>query len=147
MEMRTKDSNMTYQSKLFSALAGLALVAGCADKQVPEARGRGDAEDHFGIVLSQEQGDQLRHDTAFGPERVTRDPYGLLHVTVPLRSAIQHTLYLEYRYSFFDGSGNLIEGPMGWTTVTLEAGSPGTIQFTSTASQATNFQLNVRYQR
>jgi hypothetical protein len=128
-------------------LAGLLLAAGCQDKQVSTARGRADTDDHFGIVLSQEQKEQLRHDTAFGPERVTRDPFGLLHVTVPLRSAIQHTLYLEYRYSFFDGTGRLIEGPMGWTGVTLEAGSPGTIQFASTSNQAANFQLNIRYQR
>ena len=137
--------------KTLSLLATLSLasslVAGCADKQVQSARGRADTGDHYGVILSQQQGDQLRHDTAFEPERVTRDAFGLLHVTVPARSAIQHTLYLEYSYSFFDGTGTLIEGPMGWTQVTLEAGSPGTIQFASTSPKAAFFQLNVRYQR
>jgi hypothetical protein len=133
--------------KTLSLLSVLAIAAGCADKQVQTARGRADTGDHYGVILSQQQKDQLRHDTAFEPERVTRDQYGLLNVTVPLRSAIQHTLYLEYQYTFFDGSGRKIEGPLGWNLVTLEAGSPGTIQFTSTSPQAANYQLNIRYQR
>lgn len=130
-----------------ACVAGLLLVAGCADKQVPTARGRGESADPYGVILSQQQSDQLRHDTAFGPESVTRDPYGLLHVTVPIRSAIEHTLYLEYQYSFFDGTGRQVEGPMGWTGVTLEAGSPNTIQFTSTSPQAANYRCVIRYQR
>lgn len=129
------------------AVAGLLLSAGCADKQVGTARGRPEAEYPYGIVLSQQERGRLRRDTAFGPERVTRDEFGFMRITVPLRSAIQHTLYLEYQYTFFDGDGRLIEGPMGWTGVTLEAGSLGTIQFASTGNQAANYQLNIRYQR
>lgn len=124
-----------------------AMLAGCMAKKVPVARGTMEGGSQYGVVLSQEQGGQLRNDTAFEPERVTRDPFGLLRVTVPMRSAIQHTLYLEYQYTFFDGSGLKIEGPMGWTPITLEAGSPGTIQFASTSPQAAQFQLNIRYQR
>src|SRR4051812_45677996 len=109
---------------MLSTLAGLALVAGCQSKRVSAARGIGEAEDVYGLVLSQEQGEQLRHDTAISQERVSRDEFGLLHVTQPVRSAVQYTLYLEYQYSFFDGNGKQIEGPLGWTRITLEAGSP-----------------------
>lgn len=130
-----------------AAVALLLGVVGCAEKQVGVARGRGESNAEFGVILSQEGGDHLRYDTAVSQERVSRDPAGILHVSVPLRSAVEHTQYLEYQYSFFDGSGRKSEGPMGWTPITLEAGSPGTIQFASSSQTATEFQLVIRYQR
>ncbi|MGC4032586.1 MAG: DUF1425 domain-containing protein [Tepidisphaeraceae bacterium] len=135
----------------FAALNLLAVVglaaAGC-HPQVKTARPEIDREDQFGIVLSQDPGDSdVRHDTAFGPERQQRDEFGLLHVSVPVRSQIKRTLYLEYQYSFFDAGGKKLEGPFGWTPVTLEAGSPGTIQFNSTNKNATLYQCVVRYAR
>ena len=130
-----------------AGLSVLLMAAGCVEKQVGVARGRGESNTEFGVILSQEGGDHLRHDTAVGQERVSRDPAGILHVSVPMRSAVEHTQYLEYQYSFFDGSGRKSEGPMGWTPITLEAGSPGTIQFASSSQTATEFQLIIRYQR
>ena len=130
-----------------AALVLLSTVVGCSEKQVGVARGRGESGAEFGVILSQEGGDHLRHDTAVSQERVTRDPGGILQVSVPIRSAVQHTQYLEYQYSFFDGTGRKVEGPLGWTPITLEAGSPGTIQIASSGPTAVEFQLIVRYQR
>ncbi|MGN6505060.1 MAG: DUF1425 domain-containing protein [Tepidisphaeraceae bacterium] len=123
-------------------------IAGCQSAGVDAPlRGRADVADGYGIFLSQTYDTQLRRNTAFGEEHVARDQYGLLSVSIPIRSAIDRTLYLEYQYSFFDEAGTQIEGPMGWLPVTLEAGSPGVIQFTSTSPKAAHYRVTVRFQR
>ena len=125
----------------------LAAAAGCKQSVHAPHYTRADPFDSGHVTLSGRRGDDLREDTAFEQERIGRDQYGLLTVTIPVRSAVDHTLHLEYQYSFFDANGRLVEGPMGWTQINLEAASPGTIQFTSTQPQATDFHVNVRYQR
>ena len=140
--------NLPTRETLFSILpAAFVVIAGCRTGVQPPHLARADAYDAGHVTLSGARGDDLRRETAFEQERIARDQYGLLTVTIPLRSAVDHSQHLEYRYSFFDSNGRLIEGPMGWTRVTLEAGSPGTIQFTSTQPQAADFHVNVRYQR
>lgn len=119
----------------------LLLAMGCGVK--PPIEGRADpyapAQIHF-------DSDQLRRDTAVGPPVVVRNESGLLVVNVPIRSAIDKTLYIDYRVTFFDANGIDI-GRFGPFTKTLEPNTPDQIQVTSTSQRAADFQIDFRYAR
>ena len=132
---------------LLITFIALTFAVGCQQGVNPPHYTRADSFDAGHITLSGQKGDDLRRQTAFQQERIDRDQFGLLVVNIPLRSAVDHTLYLEYQYTFYDANGGVVEGPMGWTPVTLEAASPGTIQFHSTQPNAADFHVNIRYQR
>ena len=52
----------------------------------------------------------LSKSTAVGAPQLQRDDAGnLLHVTLPIRSAINKTLYVDYKVSFYDAGGG-VEG-------------------------------------
>jgi len=89
---------------------------------------------------------QLRNDTAVGVPIVTRDDAGLLHVQVPIRSAINVTLYVDYRVTWFDRNGQKIS-TFGPFTKTLDPNTPDQIVVNSTTSQAADFQVDFRYAR
>lgn len=145
MNMSTTMTSMIKPA--LAGLFGLALLAGCQKGVEPPARGRADITDHRRIFFSKTYENQLRESTAILEEHIGRDQYGHLTVTVPIRSAVSRTLYLEYMYEFYDGSGRRIEGPMGPIPITLEAGSPGTIQFTSVTQNADDYRVTIRFQR
>ncbi len=128
------------------SLLGLSLVVGCKGVN-PPSRGRADVTEHTKVFFSQQQGEKLRESTAILGDRVDRDQYGLLTVVIPIRSAVSRTLYLEYQYELLDANGRRVEGPIGWLPVTLEAGSPQTIQFTSTNPQAADYRCTIRFAR
>jgi hypothetical protein len=88
----------------------------------------------------------LRRDTAVGAPIVTRDEAGLLHVTLPIRSAINKTLYVDCYVTFFDRSGVPIS-KIGPITKTLQANTPDTISFNSMRPGADDFQVDLRYAR
>ena len=122
-------------------LLGLTLL-GC-DTVRPPIQGRQDpyvpAQVHF-------DSDTLRRDTAVGTPVVSRDQAGILFVTVPIRSAINKTLYVDYRVTFFDRSGQPVSR-LGPFTKTLEPNTPDQIQVNSTSNQAADFQIDFRYAR
>ena len=90
--------------------------------------------------------EELRKDTAVSEPIVTRDDSGnLVHVTVPIRSAINKTLYIDYWVSFFDRNGTRLSKIQG--TKTLQANTPDSIEFNSMSERATDFQLDLRYAR
>jgi uncharacterized protein YcfL len=126
-------------------LAVLVLV-GCKTVQ-PPARGRADVTDHRRVFFSKQEGEKLREQTAILSENLTRDQFGLITAVVPIRSAVNRTLYLEYQYEFYDETGRKAEGPFGWIPLTLEAGSPATIQFTSTSPNAADYRITIRRAR
>jgi len=123
-------------------LLGL-LVLGC-DYVRPPIQGRQDpyvpAQMHF-------DSDTLRRNTAIGTPVVTRDPAGLLFVTVPIRSAINKTLYVDYRVTFLDRSGQPVGDSLGWFTKTLDPNTPDQIVVNSTSDRAADFQIDFRYAR
>ena len=139
--------NRSLSISLIALPLSFAAAGGCQTGVNAPHYTRADSYDMGHITLSGKHGDDLRRQTAFAQEHVDRDQYGLLVVTIPLRSAVDHTLYLEYQYTFFDANGGVVEGPMGWTPITLEAASPGTIVFHSTQPTAAEFHVNIRYLR
>jgi uncharacterized protein YcfL len=135
----------TFPTTILS-VATLLLVTACNDVR-PPSRGRADVTDHRRVFFSQADLPELNDKTAVLSDNVTRDQYGQLSVTVPVRSTSSKPIDVEYQYEFFDGSGKRIEGPLGWTRLTLEPGSPGTIQFVSTVQNAQDYRVTIRRQR
>lgn len=89
----------------------------------------------------------LAKSTAVGAPNLQRDDAGnLLHVTLPVRSAINKTLYVDYKVSFYDGGGGVVS-ETGWMTKTLEANTPDTISVNSTNDRARDFRLALRWAR
>jgi hypothetical protein len=120
----------------------ISFVVGCGvhppiqGRQDPYARG----QIHFNK-------DDLRTQTAVDTPIVSRDDAGdIVHVTVPIRSAIDKRLYVDYRVSFFDKSGQLLN-QTGWMTKTLEMNTPDQITVNSMSPRAADFQVDFRWAR
>ena len=91
--------------------------------------------------------EELQNDTAVtGPPRLSRDPYNYLHVTVPIRSAIDKDLHVDYRTTFFDSTGQVVETGE-WQTTMLPANTPANVSAVCTSPAAANFQMDFRYAR
>ena len=65
---------------------------------------------------------------------------------IPIRSAIDKTLYIDYRVTFLDRNGQSIE-TLGWFTKTFEPNTPDRIAVNSTTPRAADFQVDFRYAR
>jgi uncharacterized protein YcfL len=87
---------------------------------------------------------QLRSDTAVGTPVRSRDPYGIMHIMVPVRSIIDKQLHVQYRVYFLDRNQNIVS-EIGWTDKTLTANTPDQIEFNSSNAAAEDFQLHLRY--
>jgi hypothetical protein len=122
---------------LISALA----LTGCATGVNPPIEGRQDpfvpAQVHF-------DSDQLRTDTAIGTPILTRDQFGLLHVALPIRSAVDHQLPAQYRVTFFDQNHVTLD-QQSWIDKTLTANTPDQIDVNSVDKRAADFQIDLRY--
>ena len=120
-------------------LLSLITLAGCGVNAPIE--GRADpyapAQVHF-------DSDEIRRDTAIGQPIVTRDEFGLLHVTLPIRSAVNLQLHVQYRVSFFDRSHGLLD-QQSWSDKTLTANTPDQIDVNSVDKRAADFQVDFRY--
>ena len=117
----------------------VATVIGCAVR--PPIEGRDDPYDAAQIHFDS---NRLRNDTAVGRPIVSRDEFGLLHVTLPFRSAIDKQLHVQYRVSFFDRAHALLD-QQGWQDKTLTANTPDQIDFNSVDKRAVDFQIDFRY--
>jgi uncharacterized protein YcfL len=120
----------------------LALAGGCSVN--PPIQPRMDPYTPSQIHMDS---DQLRSDTAVGTPNVHRDENGILFVTVPIRSAIDKTLYVDYYVTFFDKNGQPIGERLGPRTVTLDPNTPSSITVNSTTPRASDFQIDFRYAR
>src|SRR3954447_2130689 len=117
------------------------LLGACTGTVSPPIQGRADPYPTAQVHLDSEQ---LRRDTAIGTPILVHNESGMLIVTLPIRSAIDQTLYVDYRVTFFDRNGVPIEryGPF---TKTLDGHTPDQIQVNSTTTRAADFQIDLRY--
>jgi uncharacterized protein YcfL len=126
----------------YLALVLLALVAfaGCVKSPI---EGRADPyirqQIHFADF-------DLANKTAVSPPIMERRN-GLLYVTVPLRSAWDLDLHVDYRVTFFNEAGVPIEGPTSWTGAHLVSNIPSSITVNSLTPNAADFQMDLRYPR
>lgn len=89
----------------------------------------------------------LRKMTAVGTPIVARDSISNhLIVTVPIRSAVNKTLYVDYSVTFVDRNGVPV-GNYGPLTKTFDPNVPDQITVQSTTPEAADFQLALRFAR
>jgi hypothetical protein len=121
--------------------AALALV-GCDNIVLPTVEGRHDPYQSKQVHFASEE---LRRDTAVGMPTLSRDPAGLLFVTVPIRNATDvPRLYVDYRVTFFDENRQELS-KTSWFTKTLESRTPDQITANSMSPKAADFQVDFRY--
>ena len=124
----------------FLLLISVLALTSCTGVN-PPIQGREDpyvpAQVHF-------DSDQLRTDTAIGQPVVTRDQFGLLHVMLPIRSAVDHQLPAQYRVTFFDQNRITLD-QQSWIDKTLTANTPDQITVNSVDKRAADFEIDLRY--
>ena len=126
--------------KLLSIIALLFLLTACGVK--PPIEGRQDP--YHSPQISFASAD-LANRTAVGIPQMDRKE-GILYVAVPIRSADNTDLHIDYRVTFLDERGNPIGSPSGWTGgTTLESNIPSFIRFNSHTADAADFKLDLRY--
>src|SRR5437870_4019152 len=96
---------MNRKQLLFSTVLALALIAtGCGVK--PPLEGRADPYPAGQIHFANKD---LKKMTAVGTPSANRDDAGnILYITVPLRAATNKELYVDYRVTFFDRTGQVL---------------------------------------
>src|SRR5438552_18931066 len=81
-----------------------AFIFGCGVK--PPIEGRQDPYASSQIHFTSED---LRTSTAFSAPKLARSDAGqILYVTVPIRATTDKTLYIDYRVTFFDKTGQVV---------------------------------------
>jgi hypothetical protein len=126
--------------KYFPLVVMVALM-GCGVKAPIEARQDPYVPHQINMVS-----EDLRTDTAVLTPALSRDPSGLLHVTLPIRAATNKQLYIDYRATFFDGNGQVLNQTT-WLSKTLAPNVADQIQVSSTSPQAIDFQIDLRHGR
>src|SRR5256885_421669 len=104
----------------------LAASSGCKSSAHVPAGSPGSPQMYFAT-------EELRRDTVVDPPIVDRDENNLLRVTIPIRSALNYTLYVDYRVTWLDRNGQPLTEHTGWLTKTLEANTPDRVTVTSTS--------------
>jgi len=136
-------------NKIIAPLVSLSVVSilltslACERVRAP-IQARADPFQASQVMLTD---NDLRKETAVGQPTATRDDAGnLLLVQVPIRSAVNRRLYIQYTVKFFDRSGREISSS-GPFTKTLDPNVPEYLQANSMSQAATDFQFNIRYAR
>src|SRR3954465_6280228 len=130
--MRSMHTMLKVITRALLAIPLLPGLYGC-NTQAP-INAREEAYQPRQIQLADED---LRRNTRFGEPRVTRDPAGLLFVTIPVRATIDETLHTQYRATFFDETGQTLPGsPTTWFDKTLNPRVFDSITIKSTSPRA-----------
>ena len=130
---------MRYSLTCLLCAIALAVFTGCGVKGPITGR----ADPYFAEQIHFTDGD-LANKTAVAPPTMERKN-GLLYVTVPIRSAVDKDLHIDYRVTFFNELGAPIEDTKWMGGTTLAARTPQYIRFNSTSGNAANFQMDVRW--
>ena len=121
------------------SLAVALLTTGCVK---PPIEGRLDPYTPSQIHFASKE---LRNETAVGTPNLTRDNEGnILYVTVPVRAATNKELHIDYRLTFLDKNGQVLN-KTGWFTRTLAPNVPDYIEANSSTARAADFQMDFRY--
>lgn len=120
-------------------LLAVLLVTGCVKAPL---EGRLDPYESKQIHIANPD---LRRQTAVGIPTAQRDDAGnILHLTVPVRAATDRELHVDYRVTFFDRNGQLLN-QTGWFTRTLAPNVPDYITVNSMGPRAADFQMDLRW--
>ncbi len=125
--------------KRLSLIPLFIILAGCGVKKPFE--GRYDPYPPGQISFSNKI---LEDNPAVGTPGATRDDVGnILFVTIPLRSTTNPELYVDYRATFFDKNGQVIN-QSGWFTKTLTPNVPDSFVIKSGSPLAADFHVDFR---
>jgi hypothetical protein len=131
-------------TRLITCLTLTMLALGCADRVRAPIEGR---QDPYAPPQVQFASNDLRKQTAVAAPELARDDTGnLLYVTLPIRSAVNKTLYVDYRVTFLDRAGRPV-GPASWQTAVLQSNIAQRITSNSTSANAVDFQVDLRWAR
>jgi hypothetical protein len=122
------------------AILGLVMMvaAGCVR---PPIEGRAEP---YGIPQVNFADPELANYTSVSPPQMKREN-GILYVTLPIRSASDFDLHVDYKVAFLDQSGTVIY-ESGWTGgTTIPRNSWTYIKVNSTSANAADFHLQLRY--
>ena len=122
-------------------LTMLLASSGCSTPVKPPIVARAEPYQRDQIHLESED---LRVHTVVEPPILSRDDAGLLYVTVGMRATTDQKIYIDYRATFFDRRGQVIN-QTGWLHKTLPANIPDQFVVNSTSPLASYFQIDVRY--
>ena len=122
-----------------SLFIALVLAAGCVK---PPIEGRLDPYESQQIHFAS---DDLKRRTAVGTPTAQRDDAGdILHITVPIRAATDRELHVDYRVTFFDRNGQVLN-QTGWLTRTLAPNVPDYVRVNSLGPRAADFLISFRW--
>jgi hypothetical protein len=131
--------------KMTGAMLGIVLGLGglsCTTVKAP-IEARWDPHESKQIMIADPK---LSKQTAVGAPEVTRDQAGIMYVTVPIRAATDRQLYVDYRVTFLDQSGQLLS-QSSWMSKTLAPNVPDRVQANSMTPRAANFQMDFRWSK
>jgi hypothetical protein len=119
----------------------LVLATGCVK---PPIEGRLDPYESQQIHFASTD---LKNRTAVGTPTATRDAAGdILYITVPVRAATDKELHVDYRVTFKDRNGQVLN-QTGWLTRTLAPNVPDSITVNALSPRAADFQMDFRWAR
>ena len=132
------DERVMTMSKRYALYALVLLAAGCGVKPPIEPRMDPNLPAHYSFAS-----EDLRSKTAIGLANQRR-VNGILYVTVPVRSASNYDLYVDYRITFLNSEGAVIyQGP--WESKTLVRNVFEEITFNSPDANAADWRMDLRY--
>lgn len=131
------------KSPLLVLLPTLALALAACNPVPPPIEGR---EDPYGRRQIMFDSTELKNDTSVSAPQPSRDESGILHVTVPITATTSHPLDVEYRGTFYDGAGGVVNQTT-WFRKHLTPRTTDSITLNSTSSRAADFQIDFREAR
>ncbi|MGE5611607.1 MAG: hypothetical protein ACM359_20320 [Bacillota bacterium] len=116
----------------------MLMMAGCVKAPI-----EGRADPYLPPQVSIADADLANHTAVSMP--IMERKNGILYVTVPVRSASDLDLHVDYQVTFFNENGTPIEqtGWIGGTTITRN--SYRYIKVNSSSGNAADFQMQLRY--
>ncbi len=125
-------------------LAGLLAAAGCGNQPRPPIEPNAIPYGNYKQIYVDSYA--IKQDTNIDePPRMTRDSFGLLHVTVPIRSTINPPMMIQYRVTFFDLHRNVVN-IQTWSDKALTPNTPDQIMAVSPVP-ADDFRMDLRLAR
>jgi uncharacterized protein YcfL len=131
----------TRKSLLLLPVLALALTA--CNPVPPPVEGR---EDPYGRRQIMFDSTELQNNTSVGRPMPSRDDAGILFVTVPITATTSKPLYVEYRGTFYDGSGKVVNQTT-WFPKRLTPRTTDSVSLNSTSNRAADFQVDFREAR
>jgi hypothetical protein len=131
---------------LILSLMTFACLVGCKSI-TPASRGREDITDHRGVFFDRTHREQLRSSTAVLQDRVTRDQFGLLSVTIPIAQPSIARFISNTATNFSTPPAKASKARSAHAASPSTPAAPGTIQFSSTSNAASDYRVTVRFQK